>query len=634
LTGSCPARRLGRLAAAILAVVVGTATLAAQDAPVSYRVSILDPAHHWLEVEATFTGLDAAPFRARISRASPGRYSVHEFAKNVFSLEAFDGAGRPLRVSRTGADEWQVADHGGTVRLVYRVFGDQVDGTYLGVDTTHAHVNMPAAFIWGVGLDLRPIQVTFVPPAGSNWRAATQLFPTAEPLTFTAPNLQYFMDSPTELSDFRVSQFTVAAADGSEARFRVVAHVGGTQAGFDALVTAIRRLVREEMAVFGVFPQYEPGEYTFLLDYVPWADGDGMEHRNSTSITQPGVSLDSADGRAAALDTIAHEFFHGWNVERIRPAGIEPFDFTRENVTCCLWLGEGFTQYYGDLLLVRAGFSATPPVASAARLVNAPGRRVRTAVQMSEYAPFADRAVTSDVTDQDRTYLSYYWDGEALALALDLSLRETTGGRLTLDDYMRRLWTDFGAPADARPGYVARPYTLADLRAELAALTGDRAFADTFFDRYVEGHDAPDYAALLAPAGYVVRPAAPGRSWLGDVQLTETTGGLLVGITAGGGTSPVPFDTPLYTAGVDEGDLITAIDGRPATRAAWTALGRRPAGTSVALTVRRRDGRTVAVSAVLEADPSAEVVSKEAAGLGVTAAERAFRQAWLGSRGN
>src|SRR5258706_16056233 len=136
----------------------------------------------------------------------------------------------------------------------------------------------------------------------------------------------------------------------------------------------VERMVREEMTVFGEFSKYEPGNYTFLLDYVPWGAGDGMEHRNSTSISGPRTSLKTPQGRQQAIGTISHEFFHNWNMERIRSTGIEPFDFTRENVTCCLWLGEGFTEYYGPLLIARAGVGgpqAVEPVGAAAAVVNA-----------------------------------------------------------------------------------------------------------------------------------------------------------------------------------------------------------------------------------------------------------------------
>ena len=145
--------------------------VAASAQTTTYTVTIPEPEHHWLQVEATFSALGAAPLKAFMSRSSPGRYALHEFAKNVFWVEAFDGRGQALRSTRPNPYEWDVAGHDGTVRLVYRVFGDLVDGTYLAVDTTHAHMNMPATFMFDLDRQDRPMRVTFTPPAGATGRS-------------------------------------------------------------------------------------------------------------------------------------------------------------------------------------------------------------------------------------------------------------------------------------------------------------------------------------------------------------------------------------------------------------------------------------------------------------------------------
>jgi predicted metalloprotease with PDZ domain len=623
-----------RSALTVLALALSVLPAAAQ-APVRYDVRFPEPEHHWMEIEATFPELGSAPLRARMSRSSPGRYAVHEFAKNVFWFEARDGQGRRLAATRPDVDEWRVEGHDGTVHVTYRVFGDTADGTYMAIDTTHAHLNMPAAFMWAVGLELRPVAVTLRPPPGSGWVAGTQLIPSADPFAFTAPNLQYFMDSPIELASLLVSTFTVPRESGPPALFRVMVHAREDQAGqqdVEALAALIERLVAEHQAVFGEIPVLEPGHYTFLIDIVPWADADAMEHRNSTYISEPGAVLRTPAGRLATLDSVSHELFHLWNVERIRPVGLEPFDFTRQNVTCCLWLGEGFTQYYGSLLRHRAGLLPQMPLGSVIAVINGSGRLVRSAVEMSEHAPFADAGIANDVDDRSRTFISYYTHGAALAVALDLSLREQSGGRVSLDDYMRRLWRDFGAAAGAPPGYVARPYSLADARRTLADVAGDPAFADAFFDRYVEGREAPDYARLLPLAGFQLRPAAPERAWLGNIQVQEIGGGLLVGSSRFGGRAGlVPFGTPAYAAGLDSGDRIVAIDGEPATAARWAALPSRAVGTQVRLEVERRDGARVTTTATLAADPTLQLVDVAGAGT-LSAEQRAFRRAWLGSR--
>src|SRR5690606_34942999 len=176
-------------------------------APIEYTLSFPEPQHRWMQVEAVFSGIGRSPLRVRMSRSSPGRYALHEFAKNVFDVRFADGAGRVLEAARPSHHEWEVAGHDGTVRVRYRVFGDRVDGTYLAIDPTHAHINMPAALMWSESLQDRPVRVTFRQPEGASWRVATQLLPTDDPLVFTAPNLQYLMDSPAEFSAFTLREF-------------------------------------------------------------------------------------------------------------------------------------------------------------------------------------------------------------------------------------------------------------------------------------------------------------------------------------------------------------------------------------------------------------------------------------------
>src|SRR5947209_4541008 len=199
--------------------------------PIRYRFSFPEPQHRWMQVEATFPDLAAAPLELRMSRSSPGRYSLHDFAKNVYDVHAFGADGRELQTMRPDPYGWNVSGHGGSVTVKYKVFGDRVDGTYLAVDTTHAHLNMPAAIMWAHGLDDRPTTVTFAQPAGMRWQVATQLHPGASPLEFTAPNLQYLMDSPAEFGPIDIRHFNVGAS-----AFRFAVHHTGTAAELDGYV--------------------------------------------------------------------------------------------------------------------------------------------------------------------------------------------------------------------------------------------------------------------------------------------------------------------------------------------------------------------------------------------------------------
>ena len=454
----------------------------ASPAPVDYRLSFPAPAHRWLAAEVRFDDVGASPLHVRMSSASPGRYARHEFAKNLIEIAFTNADGDPAAVERRGPAHWVVSGHGGGVQVRYRLFGDRVDGTYLAVDATHAHMNMPATLLWAEGLEDRPARVTLRPPAGAEWRAATQLYPTADPLVFTAPNLAYLLDSPIELSDFALRTFTVAdpADPGYRPAFRVAVHHAGRASAVDGYAEAVERIVRETVPIFGEFPRFETGAYTFIADYLPSASGDAMEHRNSTVLTA-NATLDR--DRTWLLGSVSHEFFHAWNVERIRPRSLEPFDFTRANVSGALWLAEGFTNYYGALVLQRAGLATLGATLDRfARVIGTvargPGRQFRSVVEMSRMAPFTDAATAIDPTNFANTFISYYVWGEAIGLGLDLTLRSRSGGRVTLDDYMRALWERFGAPdgepgAGVPPGVVTRPYTPADAEAVLGEVAGD-----------------------------------------------------------------------------------------------------------------------------------------------------------------
>jgi predicted metalloprotease with PDZ domain len=610
----------------IAAAVCLFAVPASAQRAVEYRVAIPAPEHHYADVEATFPGAPAGTLEVRMSRSSPGRYAVHEYAKNVFDVHAFDGKGKALAITRPSPYQWNVGGHDGTVRVTYRVFGNRVDGTYLGIDTSHAHMNMTATLMWARGFDMRPVRIRFEPPKNRQWKPATQLFPTEDPWTFTAPNLQYLMDSPTELSNYSLREFTVKNPDGKALTIRAAVHHDGDEAAMDIYAAGAEKIVREAGAIFGEFPEFEAGRYTFLGDYLPWGGGDGMEHRNSTVVASQ-ISLKNPQNARNVLSTVAHEFFHAWNVERIRPKTLEPFNFEEANMSGELWLAEGFTQYYGSLIMARAGLTDVSRMiqqlgGAINAVANGTGRRFRSAVEMSQYAPFADAATSIDQTNASYTFISYYTYGAEIALALDLSLRDRSNGKVTLDDYMRAMWRAHGKPGGPAPGLVGRPYTLKDARDRLAEVSGDRAFADTFFDKYVEGREAPDFAPLLARAGIVLRKRNAGAAWTG-LRMDQNGGPRIGGLVAWG--------TPAFEAGLEEGDTIVSFGGAQFTTLAAALANRKP-GDKVDLEVKRPTGEIVKTTIALGEDPSLETVPAEAAGRTLTAEQKAFRDAWLGSR--
>ena len=583
-------------------------------APVEYDIAFPRAQHHEAQVSVTYRGLDRKPVRFQMARSSPGRYALHEFAKNVYSVSAVDGAGKPLTVERTDPYGWTVGGHDGTVTVRYTLFGDRGDGTYAQIDPTHARLNIPATFLWAVGQDARPIRVRFHPQAG--WKIATQLAPTNDPTVFTARDLQYFMDSPVELSAWDERHWTVASG-AKTYTIRLTVHHDGSAADLDRFAAMAQKVTAQQIAIFGEPPAYDHGTYTFLADYMPQISGDGMEHRNSTVISQ---ARSLAAANFSQIQTLSHEFFHAWNVERIRPTELEPFDFTRANPTPSLWLAEGFTQYYGPLAVLRAGVMPLDEYIKQLSgtlngLINTPARRYGGPQEMSLRAPFVDAAQSIDPTNPN-IFVSYYPYGAAIALALDLELRQHFP-TLSLDDYMRQLWRNHGNPE--------RSYHPDDLRVALAQVTGDQAFADRFFARSVTASGLPDFAPLLAQAGLTLRAARPGKAWAGPSPIIGDAGLALATPTAPG--------TPFYQAGLDKGDQIVSIDGTPVTTPeAWTALiDRHAPGDTLAIVYRQRGGERSG-TLTLAADPTMEIMTNERLGQKLTPEQARFRQAWLGPR--
>jgi predicted metalloprotease with PDZ domain len=243
---------------------------------------------------------------------------------------------------------------------------------------------------------------------------------------------------------------------------------------------------------------------------------------------------------------------------------------------------------------------------------------------MSRMAPFTDGGRTADRTNWSTTYISYYPQGAAIALALDLTLRGRTDGRVTLDDYMRAMWRVHGKPGGTRPGYVDRPYTIADAEARLAEVSGDVAFARDFFARYVQGRETADYAKLLAPAGFVLRRQAPGRAWWGDHRIEMRSGAVRIA------QSPA-IETPAYAAGLDVDDELRQMDGArlTTTEEVGSILRRHRPGDAIPVVVVDRTGLTRSTTLTLKEDPRIELLPVESAGGSLTPGQRAFRDRWL-----
>ncbi|GAB3193765.1 putative metalloprotease with PDZ domain [Pontibacter aydingkolensis] len=601
----------------ILGLALGIiATPAVAQQKTDYKLSFPNAVHHEAEIQVTFSSVKTDTLQVLMPRSSPGRYAIHEFAKNVYNVRATDAQGKPLQIYKANTSQWNVVKPQGDVTVSYTLFADHADGTYAGIDETHAHLNAPATLMYAKGFEQAPAYVTYNVPQNSNWKVATQL-KQEQGNTYFAPNFQYLMDSPTELSNFDFAEWTVNDKD-KQKTIQVALHHTGTKAQFQEYVDKTKKIVEEQQAVFGQLPDFDFGRYTFIGCYMPQAVGDGMEHRNSTILTS---SRPLATAMGPLLNTVSHELFHAWNVERIRPKSLEPFNFQEANMSEALWLAEGFTSYYGDLTMARTGiYDVKKYAADLAGDLNyvllSPGREYHSLVEMSQQAPFVDAARSVDPVNRHNTFISYYTYGLVTGLALDMTLRQQYNK--TLDDYMQALWRKYGQPE--------KPYTLTDLEETLAEVSGDKAFASQFFRNSIYGSQLPDFAPLLAKAGLELRQAKPNETTLGLISLKYEK----EGATISNGTYAT---SAAYKAGLDRGDVILTIDGRKlkSEKDLNKVLGKHKPGDTVPVTFKRH-GQTRTTNLVLEGNLTLELVPYESIGKQLTPEMQAYRTAWLGAK--
>lgn len=473
----------------------GAAGANAQPDTIAYTIAVSDTIDHLYRVQIEVQGALGDTLRLQMPVWSPGRYARMDFARNVRDESAQDGDGRRLGFDRENGSLWRVAT-GGAHHVVFRytVFADNLSGTFSVVDTAHANWNGASVFMYVVGHKPDPVTLSITAPAG--WHLINGASTTPDQRTFRFPNYDELIDTPTEVAKhFDVDSFTV-----NDRLYRVMVHHNGDQHGFHAgFVRDVERIVRYENTVIGPPPLQM---YTFLVN-VGYPGSDGMEHLYSTQVQTREPWTDSA-AVLATLGDVAHEYFHVWNVKRVRPLALGPFDYTTEQYEPSLWVAEGWTQYYGEIGLLRAGVVDTAAYyETLARVIQAnleaPGRKVVSARMASFLAPFWDGAATPMRVDGQHSFFTYYYKGEGLALILDLDIRTRSHGTRSLDDALRNLkHLSWDAP-NASYYLQGRGYTEADVVRAVSDAAGTDLQA--WFDRYVGGTDDPPFAEALAGAG-------------------------------------------------------------------------------------------------------------------------------------
>jgi predicted metalloprotease with PDZ domain len=577
-------------------------------ADILYRLRLPDPRTHLVSLEMEVAGVHG-PVSLVMPTWAPGSYLQREFARNVVQFEAMDGARAPLGAEKTDKHTWRIdAPADGVLLARWVVHADELTVRTSHVDGSHAAIVGAGVFMFVDGRQGEPAEVQVHAPEG--WRVTTAL-PEVGEGRFRAHDFDELVDSPLEIGRHQLVQWLV---DGVPHQYAIW---GRGNADPRRLAQDTTRIVLAEREIFGTLPY---PSYTFIL-HLSNGGGGGLEHRNSTSLLADRWSFRGLPYENF-LGLAAHELFHAWNGKRIRPAALGPFDYTTENYTRDLWVVEGITTYYTDLLLRRAGLIGEQRyldkvAESISRLQTLPGRAVQ---------PLADASFDTWIkfyrpdSNTPNATVSYYQKGALVAMLLDLGIRGGTDNERSLDDVLRVLWERYGARDEGFPEGAVEA-----VAEEVAGfpLRG-------FFDHALRSTGELNYGQALAAAGLMLVPvhqagpppgAAAGRP-------PATADGAAPGTPAGpprgwrppppppfGQPAPMPANresrtgltlrqeggrlvvvnvlmgTAAWQAGVNAGDELVALDGFRIPSPDWlnARLLEFSPGAQVQLTVFRRD---------------------------------------------
>lgn len=533
---------------------------------VSYTLGMSRPSTHLFEVEVRFDDIDSTNTVLEVSLPNwrTGRYVILDFAGGIVEFNAFDGTGKELRSYKTNKSTWRIETHRTTKLCVqYKVFANEFNLRTRGLNDERAFVDGTAVFIYAEKYRWQPLTLTVIPYG--NWHVTTGLDSVHNVQNkFVAPNYDHLVDCPLEIGNQKDFSFKV------EGKEHVLSIAGDGNYDPEKVIADITKIVKTHMEFWGELP-YE--RYVFMLALSP-TSGGGTEHINSTSMGARPFIFKNPESYGSFLGLVSHEFFHTWNVKRLRPAAMDKYDWTKENYTKELWIAEGSTSYYNALLMVRGGFVTASQhldrIASGIEMDRGrPGNQMQSLSECSfdawiKYWKNTKAAVNFE-TD-------YYARGAAVSFVLDMTIRQKTSNRRSLDDVMRLMYQRFPL---AKGGYTNSGFQKACEEVAGSSLK-------QYFDDYVDGTKPLPWKEALAVAGLELQEKSPEQKpWIGLVTNDEGEKTKVIRVIAG---------SPAYEAGLDFDDEVLALDGyRVRTRDLSSRIGEMKDGDTVKLTIFRED---------------------------------------------
>ena len=571
---------------------------------IGFEVSFTEPQAHYAEVEMNISGINKDYVDVKMPVWAPGSYLVREFSKNVEGFKA-SAAGKPVKFEKVRKNIWRIyGAKANQLKINYRVYAFEVSVRTSFVDASHAFLSSTGIFMYPEGHLKSPSTVKIVPYQGWS-KVSTGLEPVAgQQFTYAAKDFDILFDSPIEVGNQDVFDFMASGVK------HEVAMYGGGNYDKERLKVDMAKIVEQGTAIYGENPNKH---YTFIVHNYE-RGGGGLEHLNSTVLGASRNQYGTERGYTGFLDLVAHEYYHLWNVKRLRPVALGPFDYDNEVYTTNLWIAEGFTAYYENKLTLRAGFNdqnafVNKLAAAVAAVENTPGAREQSAA-MASYDAWIKQYRPDE--NSSNSSISYYSKGEVIGILMDLAIANATKGAKSLDDVMKAMYLQGKTQG--------RGYTDAEFKAMVEKVSGI-SFTD-FWNKYVTGTDPVDYATYFAYAGVTVKNENEGKSipYLG-LASRKVEGRMFI--------TTVSRNSAAWTAGLNVNDELISINGVPVEAAIerMPELTSKKVGDVVNIKVGR-DGKLVDFAVTLKASPSIKLVAK--IDENATPAQKAVLKRWTG----
>lgn len=598
-------------------VLILTAVMGAKaQVKIGFEVSFKEPQAHYAEVQMNISGLAKDYVDVKMPVWTPGSYLVREFEKSVEGFTA-SASGKTLKVQKVRKNIWRVfSAKANNIKINYRVYAFEISVRTPFIDESHAFLSPTGIFMHPEGMIKSPSTVKIIP--FNTWsKVSTGLTPVAgQQFTYSAPDFDWLYDSPMEVGNQDTFEFMASGVR------HEVAMYGGGNYDKEKLKVDMAKIVEQATAVYGE----NPNKYYLFIVHNFNRGGGGLEHLNSTTLGATRNAYNTAAGYKGFLSLVAHEYHHLWNVKRLRPVALGPFDYDNENYTTNLWVAEGFTSYYENKYILRAGFDdangfVNGLAAATATVLNTPGAKVQSAASSSYDAWIIGYRPNENSKNNS---ISYYSKGEVIGILMDLEIINATKGAKSLDDVMKAMYLQCKT--------LKRGYTDAEFKAMVEKISGI-SFTN-FWEKYVNGVIDAEYVKYFGYAGVNISTenATPDKPVTGAAAQLTNDGLAVTSTTRGSGA---------WDSGLNVNDVIISLDDVTVSDALSNIKLRTPAVSLESLPIVskknigdvlklkvKRDGIEKEISLTLKANPSVRL--KATIDENATASQKAVLKKWMG----